>query len=537
MHGPPPVAPLSSAPWVAFGVGACLLLPWLWPWAPGPSTAVVPWFAGAACGVWIALLTGAAVSRTLLLALVPLLPLAAWRAISPLEPAALGSAVVLVALAAGAGAWAVREGEVRIVARAWWIAAALSAAFALLQYFALAGPFAPWVSVTEAGTAYANLRQRNQFATLTAIGMAALLWETRGGARVAIMAPLAAWLAIGNAASGSRTGLVELLVLIALALAWPGRSRAQAVVAGTALGTYALAAAALPWLLLSLTGAEGVSLWERVSAPGACGSRSVLWSNVADLIRERPWVGWGWGELDFAHFSTLYAGPRFCDILDNAHDLPLHLAVEFGLPVAVLICGAVLYAALRARPWREMDSARQLAWSVVTLVAMHSLLEYPLWYSPFQIAVGVSIGMLWPQDARTLPAAGRWLLPAACAAALGYAAWDYLRVTQIYLAPEDRLAAYRDDTMARIRGSWLFREYAAFAALTTTPLTRANAQWTYDTARSMVHYSPEPRVVEKIVESATMLGHDDVAVGQLARFRAAFPKEHAEWARGQGLRD
>ena len=45
-----------------------------------------------------------------------------------------------------------------------------------------------------------------------------------------------------------------------------------------------------------------------------------------------PWLGWGWGELDYAHYATLYDGPRFCDILDNAHNLPLHLAVELGIP-------------------------------------------------------------------------------------------------------------------------------------------------------------------------------------------------------------
>jgi hypothetical protein len=44
-------------------------------------------------------------------------------------------------------------------------------------------------------------------------------------------------------------------------------------------------------------------------------------------------------------------------------------------------------------------------------------------------------------------------------------------------------------------------------------------------------------VVEKIIESATMLGHRELATWELARFRAAFPKEEAQWARGQALRD
>ena len=38
-------------------------------------------------------------------------------------------------------------------------------------------------------------------------------------------------------------------------------------------------------------------------------------------------------------------------------------------------------------------------------------------------------------------------------AAVLYAAWDYHRVSQIYLAPEQRDAAYRGDTLAKVRDS------------------------------------------------------------------------------------
>ena len=113
---------------------------------------------------------------------------------------------------------------------------------------------------------------------------------------------------------------------------------------------------------------------------------------------------------------------------------------------------------------------------------------------------------------------------------LAYAAWDYRRVSQIYLPPEARAAGYADDPLAKIRTSWLFRNQAAFAELTITPLTRANAQWTFETATALLHYSPEPRVIEKLIESAVLLGRDDEARWHLARFRAAFPQAYATWA-------
>src|SRR5205085_9473049 len=158
---------------------------------------------------------------------------------------------------------------------------------------------------------------------------------------------------------------------------------------------YFAAAVLMPVLLDALTGAMPArTLWGRLGGGQACSSRLVLWSNVLHLIAQKPLAGWGWGELDRAHFETLYEGARFCDILDNAHNLPLHLAVELGVPAALLVCGLGLWWAWRQRPWQEADATRQLAWAVLALIALHSLLEYPLWYGPFQIAFGAALGWL-----------------------------------------------------------------------------------------------------------------------------------------------
>ena len=68
-----------------------------------------------------------------------------------------------------------------------------------------------------------------------------------------------------------------------------------------------------------------------------------------------------------------------------------------------------------------------------------------------------------------------------------------------------------------------------------TPLTPDNAAWTQATATALIAYSPEPRVIEKLIESAVMNGQDEVALFHLQRFKAAFPAEHARWAEGLKL--
>ncbi|WP_074579031.1 Wzy polymerase domain-containing protein [Polaromonas sp. JS666] len=482
-----------------------LALPWLNPLAPGPSPGVVPWL--------VSLAAAAA-----------LMFLASLRAIPDNTTGNASFAQRWVAPAA----WA------------WLLAGLVSSLIGLLQYFGAAAALGTWVSQTPApGEAFANLRQRNQFASLTNIALAALVWVAgrRDAAGPVRWLPYlgAGLLAAGNAASSSRVGLLGLAVLCALAGLW-GVWRQPRVLRLllTAVLAYAVATLALPWLLGLDPAAHGMLARLR-GGELACASRKILWSNVLELILQKPWLGWGWGELDYAHYATLYAGPRFCEILDNAHNLPLHLAVELGIPMALLACGIGGWWVLRRRPWREADAARQLAWSVLAVILLHSLLEYPLWYGPFQIAFGLCVGLLWrsgdaPEPGAPSAPVWRRLLALAAMVCCAYAAWDYHRVSQIYLAPQDRDAAYRDGTLAKIQDSWLFRNQVSFAELNLTPLTRDNARWTFDTATALLHYSPEPSTIEKVIESAVMLGLDDEALMHLARYRAAFPKEHARWA-------
>lgn len=523
----------TSARWLAL---ACLVVPWIQPFAPGPSANVVPWLASALCTLAVFLLLRPALPplRWLLLAAV----LAAWvllrAAGTPLDRMALAGACALVLLAWGVASG--REGGLdvaRLVAGAWLAAALLSSVLALLQYFQLAGALHPWVHASPIPEAVANLRQRNQFASLTAIGFAALLWWAGRGARLHWLLPAVVLLALGNAATTSRTGLLAWGAVAALAVLWPGQARRERLLlCVTGLGAYAVGTVGLPLLLQWATGLSAENLFDRVGAEGGCSSRRVLWANVLRLLALKPLAGWGWGELDYAHFATLYPGARFCDILDNAHNLPLHVAVELGLPAALALATLVAWLLLRARPWAEADGDRRLAWGVLAVLGLHSLLEYPLWYGPFQLALGLCLGLLAAPGAAAAPAP-RAAIAGVCAALLAYAGWDYLRVSQIYLEPQARQAAWREDTLAHARRSWLFSGQARFAELTLAPLGRDNAAWVRDAAEASLHYSPEPRVIERAIESETMLERYDEAVLQLARYRAAFPEEYANWRAAQ----
>ncbi|NMM19478.1 MAG: polymerase [Rhodoferax sp.] len=474
-------------------------------------------------------------------------------------PAAIPWLVTLVCLALML-LWVARVRLAEVAAAAWLAAALLSSLLGLLQYFGATAVFGPWVNSTGLGEAFANLRQRNQFATLTNIGLAALLWWASQRQtflavsadvppsrpfnwRTAATVAAAVLLAVGNAASSSRTGLVQLVMLLVMAWIWrkAGSDRRQTVVWRVLLAAvlaYTVAAFALPILVGLDPNAFGILARLHDGGP-RCASRLTLWGNVLHLIAQKPWFGWGWGELDYAHFITLYPGERFCEILDNAHDLPLHLAVELGVPLALLICGGGVWLAWRTKPWLESDATRQLAWAVLAVILLHSLLEYPLWYGPFQVAFGLSLWLLWRRPHRVSGRYRRFKLLAPVLSALiamlliamaTYAAWDYYRVSQLYLIPKMRSEAYRDNTLEKMADSWLFRNQVRFAELTITPLTAANAAHINELAKAMLHFSPEPRVVQKLIESAVLLGREDEALYYRARYQAAFPESHAQWA-------
>lgn len=472
---------------------ALLVLPWVYPFASGPSPSVEPWL----------VTLGACALLGLLLSATPGL-----RAEMP-----------------------------AVIASAWASAALVGTVMALLQYFGLSQLFVPWVPASTTGYAYGALRQRNQFATLTLLGVIALGVAMRQGARLRYLLPAALILVAGNAASASRTGALGLALLCLVPLVWPSwRRRRMLALLLTCVAGYVAAAASLPALLMHWQGVEAPTVFERIAAASGCGSRTILWSNVAQLAMQKPWVGWGWGELDYAHYVTLYPGQRFCDILDNAHLLPLHLAVELGLPAAALITLTVLGLVAAGAPWREAHPYRQMAWLVLAAIALHSLVEYPLWYGPFCLAVTASVAILrMPPDMdpgacdTRAPSIRAGLAALALLCATLFAGWDYWRVSQIYLPVQARNPAYQSDPLAQARGSWLFHDQVQFARLTTMPLTRDNAASVAHLAEAMLHYSPEPRVIRLLVESLTLLGRDDEALFHLARFRAAFPDEYAQW--------
>ena len=240
---------------------------------------------------------------------------------------------------------------------------------------------------------------------------------------------------------------------------------------------------------------------------------------------------------------TLFPGERFCVLLDNAHNLPLHLAVELGVPVAALLCFAVLAWVWKARPWSETDPARQLAWGSWRWWACTACWSFRSGMARSRSSrcgpwrcFGAGVG--WMQPYKSCGACpwvcGRWLRWRVwCSGGAGVAVPPHQPDLHACGAAH---AFHARQPLAQVQGSWVFKDAIAFAELTTMPVNRDTAERAHALALRMLQYSPEPRVIERLIESATLLGLDDEAAFHLQRYRVAYPKTMRAGRRRTGRR-
>lgn len=355
----------------------------------------------------------------------------------------------------------------------WLGAGVLNLAIAIVQVLAPDLPDGDWIAASNiVGRAVGNLRQPNHLSSLllwSAIAAISLLELRR------LVMPLAAAafaaLVFGVVLTASRTGLVSVGLLALWGLVDRRLARATRALLLLAPATYAAAWFAVArWAEGSRHTFGGAA---RLAETDISGSRFGIWSNTLDLLKAHPWTGVGFGEFNIAWSLTPFPG-RPTAFFDHTHNLPLQLAAELGLPLAALVVVLLLWALVRMawQAWREDGEAalaRRAAWVFVLMIGLHSLLEYPLWYSYFLLPTAWALGFGLGADRRRLAAqrAAPLLAPAGALLVLAavFSVWDYGRVTAIFAAADG--APPLAQRIERGQRSVFFAHHADYAAATT----------------------------------------------------------------------
>jgi len=400
----------------------------------------------------------------------------ALSSVGTILPAMLVAAVAASARRAGRAQHAFRAFCIGLA-----IAGAASALIGLLQVFAPRAPDGDWIALaTMAGRATGNLRQPNHLSSLLLWSVVAVIWL---GEDKVLDGRIAAALALAFiyvvVLSASRTGALGMLTLAGWGLLDRRLSRRARIVLALAPVFYAAG-----WWATTLWASHSHQLFAgqtRFDGRGDISTnRFAIWSNALSLIASHPWFGVGFNDFNFAWTLTAFPG-RPTEFFDHSHNLVLNLAAEMGLPLALLVLALLVYALWRALHNAIADgrgegvAVQRAAFVIVLLVAVHSMLEYPLWYSYFLLPTAFAFGLCLER-----PVAGG--APASADAARGnvtrpyvlaamflmlggtLAVYDYMRVVVIFAPPSD--AGPLDRRIADGRRSILFGHHADYAAAT-----------------------------------------------------------------------
>ncbi len=175
---------------------------------------------------------------------------------------------------------------------------------------------------------------------------------------------------------------------------------------------------------------------------------------------------------------------RPSEFFDHTHNLVLNFAVEMGLPLAAIVLALLVYALWQAlrnaiaegRASTTSYPVQRAAFVIVFLVAVHSMLEYPLWYAYFLLPTAFAFGLCLERPTESAGAARavrdaeakvtRPYVLAAMFLMLGgtLAVYDYMRVVVIFAPPAG--AGPLEQRIAAGRKSILFGHHADYAMAT-----------------------------------------------------------------------
>ena len=254
------------------------------------------------------------------------------------------------------------------------------------------------------GRAVGNLRQPNHLSTLLIWSVCGAAWLGRRHLWAQGVAALMVVAGIGGVVwTASRTGMLGMGLLTLWAIRDKHMPRPLRVVLLLAPLWYGLWWLGMAWWAQWGTGHTFAAGARLNDGSDISSSRFRIWSDTIELIRANPWLGVGWGEFNLAWtFTELPKRP--VAFFDHTHNVLLHWAVELGLPLALLMTLLTAFGLLVLwMPWRavrtldadEPEGLRlgvlAMTGTVAAMAALHSLLEYPLWYAYFLLPAA----MLW----------------------------------------------------------------------------------------------------------------------------------------------
>ncbi|MDE1713369.1 Wzy polymerase domain-containing protein (plasmid) [Chromobacterium amazonense] len=391
---------------------------------------------------------------------------------------------------------------------------------------------------------FGHIGQRNQYAHY-------LMWSVLSGVYLFAVGrlgrnwliALVLWMSLMLAWAGSRSILLYLVAMSALAGLWYWRNRDETLgrlMKAMWLTSVVIVAAqfALPLFnhlisLLTHSDVENASGVARLAANGDdMGARRFAEMHKAWMtFQAHPLWGVGWSQYA-AESVRLQPLPQFAaagynsGLFTNAHNLVMQLLAEMGGPATVLVVGGFLWVVL---PFfrRAATPEGVLALGCVAVTLTHSMLEYPLWYFYFLAMLVIFVAMA-PRDEKR-PAL--WLrLP--LLGALAWVGWLSISTTPMFwelvnlytpTGNAQKDAKRSERLIEIIETKPLFAYHALYTLDDYLPITRDNLKQKLALEDRLTAFRPYPDVMLKRAQMEILAGQQAKAEQTLRTTLASFP--------------
>jgi O-antigen ligase len=279
------------------------------------------------------------------------------------------------------------------------IGAEINALAGILQHYRWHTFLDAVVTVKISLAVYGNVAQPNHFANYITLGLISLgLLHMRSLLRAGYVALLSTPLLFVLVLSGSRSVWLYLLFMAGMAWLWQRRDKSC-----LPLLRYTLllllgfglmhGVVQIPWLEGA---AGGTTTMRRLFGEGTGGSiRLYLWQEGWQIFTQFPLLGAGFGQFAWQHFQLgpVLQNTAIVGLYNNAHSLVTQIAAEMGLAGLLILLGTLAMWLIQcSRAQRTVF--HWWGYALLGVLAIHSMLEYPLWYAYFLGVAALTLGML-----------------------------------------------------------------------------------------------------------------------------------------------
>jgi Virulence factor membrane-bound polymerase, C-terminal/O-Antigen ligase len=280
---------------------------------------------------------------------------------------------------------------------------------------------------------------------------------------------------------------------------------------------------AIRWADLRYQWGLGESAAERMRDANQIAPRLALWKYGWTMFVRHPLLGVGWGEFPQHQFEFVRELGGV-EIANNSHDIFIDLLAKTGLlGMAIVLLGVVTWIVRVLRV--PHTPTRIFALTLLAVLMMHALVEYPQQYMFFLLPAMFVLGLLETRSLRLVSRPFSYGLHTVLVL-LGLASLypvlrDYNRAEVLYYGARPA-EEYRADP------SFLFRSWGEYGAATLLPMNSQDLATKLSMHEEALALLPGETVLRRYAVLQALAGQPEMAMDTVARLKI-FSTELHDW--------